>query len=58
MKLGIPGAASMREMAAVMTPLRRIGSARDAAGAVLFLASEWAAFVTGQVLEVDGGTHM
>ncbi|MFO0878534.1 MAG: glucose 1-dehydrogenase [Gemmataceae bacterium] len=37
------------------TPLGRHGQPRDIAGAVLFLASEAAAWVTGQVLIVDGG---
>lgn len=38
-----------------ITPLRRVGTAEDIAGPVLFLASEAAAFVTGQTLWVDGG---
>ena len=36
-------------------PLARIGSPEDIAGAVAFLASEDAAFVTGQCLTVNGG---
>ncbi len=40
------------------TPLRRLGSTQDMAGAAAFLASPDAAFITGQVLSVDGGiTH-
>ena len=35
--------------------LRRLGTAKDIADAVLFLASDHAAFVNGQVLSVDGG---
>lgn len=35
--------------------MRRLGSAEDIARATLFLASEWAGFVTGQILSVDGG---
>lgn len=37
------------------TPLGRWGTPQDVAGAALFLASPWAAFVTGTVLPVDGG---
>jgi 2-hydroxycyclohexanecarboxyl-CoA dehydrogenase len=36
-------------------PLRRLGEPRDVAGAVLFFASDLAAYVTGQVLSVSGG---
>lgn len=37
------------------TPLMRIGEPQDVANAALFLASEKASFITGQVLNVDGG---
>ncbi len=37
------------------TPLCRIGTPEDVAGAVLFLASDKADFITGQTLGVDGG---
>jgi 3-oxoacyl-[acyl-carrier protein] reductase len=36
-------------------PLERLGEARDVAGAVAWLASDLAAYVTGQVIVVDGG---
>ena len=37
------------------TPLGRLAEIQDIANAVLFLASEESAFITGQVLRVDGG---
>lgn len=37
------------------TPLARVGQPRDVAGAVLFLTSAAASFITGQTLPVDGG---
>lgn len=40
------------------TPLSRHGQPNDVAGAVVFLASEAAAYVTGQVLIVDGGARV
>jgi NAD(P)-dependent dehydrogenase (short-subunit alcohol dehydrogenase family) len=43
------------EMARRMVPLTRLGAPADIASAVLFLASDDAAFITGQVLYVDGG---
>ncbi len=48
------GEAYMAEMAA-STPLRRLGSVADIANAALFLASDEAAFITGQTLVIDGG---
>ncbi len=37
------------------TPLRRFGEPKDVANAFLFLASDDASFITGQVIGVDGG---
>ena len=39
-------------------PMGRLGAAEDVARAVAFLASDEAAYVTGQVLAVDGGMAM
>jgi 3-oxoacyl-[acyl-carrier protein] reductase len=41
-----------------LTPLRRLGDPEDVAGAVRFLCSDEAAFITGVVLLVDGGLGM
>ena len=39
-----------------MTPLRRPGQVSEIAGAVVFLASDAGAFMTGQTMVIDGGT--
>lgn len=44
-----------REEIAQSTPIRRWGTGKDLAGAVIFLASDQASYVTGHVLVVDGG---
>jgi 2-hydroxycyclohexanecarboxyl-CoA dehydrogenase len=46
------------EKAAAMTVLKRIGKPEEVASAVLYLASDEAAFITGQALSVDGGATM
>ncbi|TDR89803.1 SDR family oxidoreductase [Enterovirga rhinocerotis] len=48
----------VREMLIAQTPLRRLATPEDVAGPVLFLAGPDGAFVTGQVLHVDGGLVM
>jgi NAD(P)-dependent dehydrogenase (short-subunit alcohol dehydrogenase family) len=40
---------------AALTPMQRIGQPGELKGAVLFLASDAASYVTGQILAVDGG---
>ena len=48
----------MKEQILKMVPLGRIGTDMDIAHAVRFLASEEAAYITGHVLDVNGGLHM
>jgi 3-oxoacyl-[acyl-carrier protein] reductase len=43
------------ESFARIVPMRRAGSVDDIANAILFLASDEAAYITGQELVVDGG---
>jgi 3-oxoacyl-[acyl-carrier protein] reductase len=49
---------SVKNMLIAQTPLGRIATPDDIAGPVLFLASDWSRFMTGQVLTVDGGLVM
>jgi 3-oxoacyl-[acyl-carrier protein] reductase len=50
--------AEMKDLLLKQTPLGRFGSPADVAGAVSFLASRDAGFITGHVLTVDGGLFM
>ena len=47
--------AGMRRQMEEKTPLGRVGEAEDIAAAVLYLSSRAGQYVTGKMLEVDGG---
>jgi 3-oxoacyl-[acyl-carrier protein] reductase len=49
---------SAREAMLAATPLGRLGDPADVAGAVRFLCSDEASFITGEVILVDGGLGM
>ncbi len=46
----------LREQMEALTPMGRLGTVEDIAGAALFLVSPAGSWVTGKVLEIDGGT--
>jgi 3-oxoacyl-[acyl-carrier protein] reductase len=48
----------MKQAILEQTPLKRLGQPEEVAAAVAFLASDEAAFITGHVLNVDGGLAM
>ena len=48
----------MKELMLASTPLGRFGEPEDVAGAVRFLCSDEASFITGEVMLVDGGLGM
>jgi 3-oxoacyl-[acyl-carrier protein] reductase len=48
----------MKEHLNKIIPLARTGTAREVAAACVFLASDEAAYVTGQVLRVNGGMYV
>ena len=55
---GIPGFRTMLKATAAAAPLRRNVTQAEVADAALFLLSKMGAAVTGEVLHVDGGTHI
>ena len=56
MTAALPAEAGAALLSAI--PLGRLGEPEDVAGAVLYLASDLARYVTGQVVVVDGGMAM
>ena len=50
--------AGMKRLLELQTPMGRFGEPDDIAWAAVYLASEEAKFVTGQVLSPNGGWHM
>lgn len=53
-----PLSPELKEKMKSMIPLGRFGADKEIAAAVVFLASDEAGYVTGQVLDVNGGMHM
>jgi 3-oxoacyl-[acyl-carrier protein] reductase len=51
-------APELREKMLANIPVKRLGQASDVAAAVRFLASDEAAYITGHVLDVNGGMYM
>jgi len=52
---GGPGGAADWEKRAQIAPMRRPGTAEEVADLVVFLLSDQAAFLTGEVISIDGG---
>jgi 3-oxoacyl-[acyl-carrier protein] reductase len=48
----------VKENLSAQIPMGKLGSPEDVAGAVCFLASDEAAYITGQVIHVNGGMYM
>ena len=53
-----PLSQEIKDKMKVMIPLGRFGLDRDVAAAVVFLASDEAGYITGQVLDVNGGMYL
>jgi NAD(P)-dependent dehydrogenase (short-subunit alcohol dehydrogenase family) len=48
----------MMEKLKALTPLNRLATLEEVAAAVLFLASDEASYITGEIIEVNGGLLM
>ncbi len=49
---------NVRSQMLSMIPLNRFGKANDVANVALFLASDTSSYITGQVIQIDGGMAM
>ena len=49
---------SVKEQLLAQIPMKKLGQTGDIANAVCFLADEKASYITGQVLQVNGGMAM
>jgi|MGYP000391737148 3-oxoacyl-[acyl-carrier protein] reductase len=49
---------NVKDEIAKTIPLKRMGTAKDVANVVKFLVSEDSSYITGQVIQVDGGMLM
>jgi 3-oxoacyl-[acyl-carrier protein] reductase len=49
---------SLKEKMTSLIPLGKMGNPEDIANTVLFLASDMASYITGQIISVDGGMNM
>lgn len=58
LKIALTETEGLRDEIRNSTPMGRIAAAREVTGAVQFLASEGAGFVTGEILTVDGGRSL
>ena len=56
--IALAEAGAVRQSMERLTPLRRIGTPDEIAAAVLYLASPAGGFLTGKIIEVDGGTQV
>jgi len=50
--------AAVRDMVLALVPLRRLGTPEDVAAAVTFLAGPGGAYITGQVIHINGGLYV
>jgi len=54
---GIEPEEEQKKMAADI-PLKRLGKPEEIAAAICFLASDEAAYITGEEIDINGGSHM